>query len=149
MRAGPEIGNQILVRLLRIPYPYPYKSMPLDDRIGLRANALVGALARVGHFNRPTLGVEEQTVITAADVVAFFNPHRQGQEPVWTGVVQGNDATVEFAEKHDRFAANRPRERRAIDLVIPTGGIPLVTNENNALPYDLSLASTAIILQHA
>ena len=49
-------------------------------------------------------------------------------------VTQGNDGTVELAVQHDRLAADRPRERRAIDLVIPTGDIPLVTNENDALP---------------
>ena len=81
------------------------------------------------HLDAAAVAVDQQAVVAATNIVAFLDPHRQRQQPVGTGVAHGDDRAVEAAVEHHRLAADRSRQWRAVDLVIPARDIPLLIGQ--------------------
>src|SRR6185437_2401029 len=112
--------------------------MPFNHRIRLGANTLVRALAWNRHLYGSALAVDEQAVIATTHVVPLLDPHGQRQQAVRTRVLQSDDRAIELSVEHDGLAADGARKRRAVDLMVPAGDVPLIANIHGCSPQGSS-----------
>ena len=124
--------DQPSIGLGRIAHPDPYPVVLFDDREA--AHAGVGrnhGLAR--DLFTATRAVEFQSVVQAAQRVAFLATERQRGLAVRTAIFEGDHPAVRFAIKHDTLTGDLARDDRRpalVNFIVPACAVPGVLQKN-------------------
>ena len=131
--AGIVVWQQGQIGFLGLAHPDKHPFVLRHHGVLLDAG-LCGRLVHAGHFNALPLRVEQQAVVTAAQVVAFHAPFGQGRAAMATTVSQGHKACSRPVH-HNGLAQHGAGEYLPVgllgwDFVIPCDDVPAISDEH-------------------
>ena len=130
-----HVGHQGRVGLGRVTGPDPDKAVFLHHRVAAHAGRGVDRLL-AGHVGAAPLGVVNQAVVAAGDLVTLQAAHRERQQPVPAGVFQHGHAAIGFAKQHHLLLANGACQQLLDHLHIVGGGVPGIQGEDRFVTHN-------------